>query len=370
LTLRLADLARGLESPVDVKSSRDGSGRLFAVEKAGRVRVIRDGALAAPPFLDISRRVGSTAPEQGLLGIAFHPDFGSPGAAGARLFYVNYTDASGDTVVAEFRVTGDPEVADPASERIVLTTDQPAANHNGGNLAFGPDGKLYIGLGDGGASGDKYRNAQNPASLLGKMLRIDPVASATGPYSVPVDNPFAGDATYRAEIWAYGLRNPWRYSFDRATGDLYIGDVGQGTWEEVDLQPAGSAGGQNYGWPILEGNHCYQGGTGCDGEGRTVRPIVEYSHDEGCSIPGGYVYRGSAIPALEGSYVFGDYCAGTIFAAFRSGGAWRRASLADTGLSISAFGEQDDGELLVIDYAGGAIYRLEAGPDLTAAPRG
>jgi glucose/arabinose dehydrogenase len=357
LSLDLAQVAGGLDRPVELKAAGDGSGRLFVGEKAGTVRVLADGALLEAPFLDIRDRVGSRASEQGLLGLAFHPQHGR---GGERRFYVNYTDRSGDTVVAEYRVTEDPNRADPASERVLLRAEQPAANHNGGNLVFGPDGYLYIGLGDGGGAGDRFGNGQNPDTLLGKMLRLD---VAGEPYRVPADNPFVDRPGWRPEIWAYGLRNPWRYSFDRATGDLYIADVGQGQWEEVNRQAAGSRGGENYGWPNLEGDHCYRGDGDCEPAGGSIHPIVEYSHDEGgCSISGGHVYRGAAQPALHGIYLFGDYCSGLIWGAAPLEGGWRRAQLAGTGLSISTFGEDEAGEVYVADMAGGGIYRLVARP--------
>jgi glucose/arabinose dehydrogenase len=357
--LQLSPGVSGLEHPVDVKPAGPRLGRLAVVEKAGRVRLVADGNLAPGAWLDIRSRVGSSGSEQGLLGLAFHPGFGQ--VPGERRFYVNYTDRGGDTVVAEYRVSDNPDQADPASGRTVLTVHQPAANHNGGDLAFGPDGDLYIGLGDGGGTGDPYHNARNPGSWLGKVLRVDVDAGA--PYAVPADNPFVGVAGWRPEIWAWGLRNPWKLSFDRATGDLYIADVGQADWEEVDYQPAGAAGGADYGWPVLEGNHCYgDSGAACAAAGSTVRPVAEYSHADGnCAVTGGYVYRGRAIPALAGAFVFGDYCSGRVWAAWRDAtGAWHTAELADTAAAISAFGEDQAGELYVADYAGGTVWRLRA----------
>ncbi len=355
LAATLVPAADGFQQPVGLAVAEDGSGRLFVVEKAGRVQVVVAGVVWPEPFLDIRGRVGDGASEQGLLGLAFHPAFGEDPAE--RRFYVNYTDTDGDTVVAEYRVRPDGRAAEPDSENVVLAVAQPAGNHNGGQLAFGPDGYLYIGLGDGGGSGDRYGNAQNPATLLGKMLRLD-IAGA--PYGIPADNPFVGQEEWRPEIWSYGLRNPWRFSFDRDTGDLYIGDVGQASWEEVNRQGAASGGGQDYGWPILEGNHCFEGGTDCDGGGQTVRPILEYEHGaEGCAVTGGYVYRGPAAPYARGTYVFGDYCSGKIWAARNApDGSWGRAELMDTELAVSSFGQSEDGEILVVDYDTGDLYRL------------
>jgi glucose/arabinose dehydrogenase len=359
--LALEPIAVGLASPIQATHAGDGGGRLFVVEKAGTVRVVADGRVAAEPFLDLRDRVGSRGSEQGLLGLAFHPQFATNG----RLF-VNYTDRNGDTVVSELnsglqeRIRGSAAhgaAVDPASERRILALDQPAANHNGGNLVFGPDGFLYIGTGDGGGANDRFGNGQDPTSLLGKMLRLD-VDGAT-PYGIPPDNPFVGDAAFREEIWAYGLRNPWRYSFDRLTGDLWIADVGQNAWEEVNVQPAGSRGGENYGWPTLEGSHCLRGRGGCDEDGVTVPPVAEYSHADGCSISGGFVYRGTRAPGLQGVYLFGDYCSGTIWGSFPAEpSGWQTAKLLDTDLAISSFGEDQAGEVVVVDMDGGAIYRI------------
>ncbi|MBF8285408.1 MAG: hypothetical protein HW378_4323 [Anaerolineales bacterium] len=261
----------GLDEPVDLKHAGDGSGRLFVIEQPGRIRIVENGELLPDPFLDIEPLVNSRGNEQGLLGLAFYPDYAANG-----LFFVNYTDVNGDTVVARYAVSADdPSRADPASAKIILQVDQPFPNHNGGDLVFGPDGYLYIGLGDGGSGGDPQGNGQNLNALLGKMLRID--VNHGDPYAIPPDNPFAGRAGARPEIWAYGLRNPWRYSFDRATGDLYIADVGQNAYEEVDFQPADSRGGENYGWNKYEGFHAYDGGAT---DGLTM-PVAEYAHAVG-----------------------------------------------------------------------------------------
>lgn len=349
LTIDVELVADGLNLPVGLANAEDGSGRLFVLEKAGVIRIIQDGVVQDGPFLDISDRVGSSGSEQGLLGLAFHPNYTENG-----FFFVDYTDRNGDTVVSRFSVTDDPSAADPASEEVVLTQNQPARNHNGGELAFGPDGYLYIGLGDGGGAGDTYGNGQNLQSWLGTLLRIDVDEL---PYSVPADNPFVGSADALDEIWAYGLRNPWRFSFDRATGDLYIADVGQNIYEEVDYQPAESTGGENYGWPILEGFHCFATAN-CDASGY-VQPVAEYSHDLGCSITGGYVYRGQAYPALNGVYLYSDYCSGRVWGLVQSAdGSWQSAQLLETNASVASFGEDEAGEVYFTDIAGGAVYRV------------
>ena len=359
LSIRLRRVASGLSSPVGVTGARDGSRWLYVVEQDGFVRIFRGGELRARPFLDVSDRTEGGG-EQGLLGLAFHPSY----ATNRRLF-VNYTDLNGDTVVAEFRRTRrHPLLVRRRSERVLLRVDQPFPNHNGGALAFGPDGMLYVALGDGGSAGDPQNNGQRKDTLLGKVLRID-VSSRDSAYEVPDDNPFAGDPTARSEIWDYGLRNPWRISFDRATGALWIADVGQGEWEEVDREPAGSPGGFNYGWRVKEGRDCYPAGEDCDVVGGALEemtdPLAVYSHDDGCSITGGYVYRGRAFPDLAGNYFFGDYCSGRVWAV-AAGGPDRQepVELLDTELSISSFGEDDRGELYVTDLAGGGLYRLRA----------
>jgi glucose/arabinose dehydrogenase len=296
--------------------------------------------------MDIDSLVGSNRNEQGLLSIAFHPDFANTG----RLF-VNYTDNSGDTVVAGYDVTADGQLVDLATALVILTIPQPHANHNGGQLQFGPDGYLYIGTGDGGSANDPYGNGQNPAALLGKMLRI--AVDGEPPYQIPADNPFLDQADFLPEIWSLGLRNPWRFSFDRSTGDLYIADVGQNQYEEVNLQPAGQ-GGLNYGWSIMEGAHCFQSGQ-CDSAGLT-QPLAEYDHGQGCSVTGGHVYRGAQFPALAGVYLYGDFCSGKIWGV-RPGG--QAVELLDTDMSISSFGEDETGELYVMDYRG-SVYQIRA----------
>ena len=354
--LELQQVTGGLEIPVGLAHAGDGSGRLFVVEKVGRIRIIQDGELLADPLLDISDRVGSAQSEQGLLGLAFHPGF-----AGNGLFFVNYTDRQGTTVVSRFSMTADwdpdgPQAADPGSETPLLRLEQPASNHNGGHLAFGPDGYLYIGTGDGGASGDKFGNGQNGATLLGAMLRLD--VDNGEPYSIPADNPFVGDPGVRDEIWALGLRNPWRYSFDRLTGDLYIADVGQNLWEEVDLQPGNQDGGQNYGWPIMEASHCYPADHQCDQAGLTL-PLLEYGRAQGCSVTGGYVYRGEEFPGFQGIYLFGDYCSGRIWGvAAQAGSEPKVVQLARADVQLSSFGEDEQGELYLLDMGRGELFRL------------
>jgi glucose/arabinose dehydrogenase len=328
----------GLVRPLDLQP--DGSGRLFVIEKVGRIRIIENDQLIETPFLDISDRVGSNGNEQGLLGLAFHPQYAQNGR-----FFVNYTDNNGDTVLARFQVSSDPNVADPNSEVKILGVDQPFANHNGGVLAFGPDGYLYAGLGDGGSQGDPFGNAQNTKALLGKILRLD--VDSTEPYAVPSDNPFGN------EVWAYGLRNPWRFSFDKLTHDLYIGDVGQNTWEEIDFLPAGSPGGTNFGWNFREGAHDYKGG----GSAGLVEPVAEYSHTEGgCSVTGGYVYRG-AMPEWNGIYLYADYCTGLIWGLIHSENGWQKQQLFDLDVTITSFGQDASGELYLLSDNGG-VFRF------------
>jgi glucose/arabinose dehydrogenase len=349
LSIAFEKVADGFGRPVQAIDPDDGSGRLFVVEKRGRIVLLRDGAAAAAPFLDISDRVGSSGSEQGLLSVAFHPQFGQNG----RLF-VNYTNIDGDTVISRFQASGDS--ADPQSEVVLLTIDQPYQNHNGGLALFGPDGYLYIGMGDGGSAGDPQGNGQNRQALLGKLLRLD--VDGGEPYATPPDNPWPSGGDARPEVWAYGLRNPWRFSFDRATGDLYIADVGQGDYEEIDIARAGSGSGQNYGWNIAEGEHCFRDRS-CDNTG-LVAPIAEYDHSLGCSITGGYVYRGTAFPSLQGLYFYGDYCSGRIWALSETTpGRWQQRELLQSQASISSFGEDQNGELYLTDL-GGQLYQVVA----------
>lgn len=347
--LTLTRFAGGFTRPVTITHAGDGSGRLFVVEQGGTIRIIRNGVVAEIPFIDISSLVTPTGGEQGLLGLAFPPGFAARGT-----FYVNYTDRTGigNTVVARFGVGPNTDQADPATRAELLTIVQPFANHNGGQLAFGPDNLLYIGTGDGGSGGDPMGNGQSLATLLGKVLRID-VLSGAIPYAIPGSNPFG------SEIWAYGLRNPWRFSFDRLNGDLYLADVGQDLVEEVNFQAAGSGTGANYGWNIMEGSRCFATAA-CSSAGLTL-PVAEYLHGSGdCAVIGGYVYRGSAFPALQGTYIYGDLCSGRIWGLRRSGAVWQNTLLADTALQISTFGEDETGELYVGDYATGDIYRIGA----------
>ena len=361
LTVTLQPVAQGLDLPVGVTHAGDGSGRLFVVEQRGKIRVVDDGQLLAAPFLDLSSQV-SCCGERGLLGLAFHPGYAQDGR-----FYVDYTDSAGNTVVAAYHVSAnDPNRADPSSREVLFTVAQPFANHNGGQLAFGPDGYLYVGLGDGGSGGDPLGNGQNLSTLLGKILRIDVDHRDPGrAYAIPADNPFAGTAGARGEIWAYGLRNPWRFSFDRGSGDLFIGDVGQDAWEEIDLQLATSAGGENYGWNRTEGNHCYPPSSGsCSFDGVT-RPILEYSHAQGCSVTGGFRYRGLASPALAGMYLYADYCSGTLWGAEPGAGGWTATALLATGESVSSFGEGDDGEVYLVEYVAQTLgWDFQDGDDL------
>ena len=351
--LKLVRVGGGLRAPTGIANAGDGSGRLYINEQAGVVRVVdASGTLLRRPFIDLSDRISSGG-ERGLLGLAFDPGFERN-----HRFFVNYTDRDGNTVISELRAADDGLSADPRSERVLLHVTQPYANHNGGQLAFGPDGYLYIGLGDGGSGGDPHGNGQNRNVLLGKILRIDVHAPPSGgrAYATPADNPFAGGGG-APEVWAYGLRNPWRFSFDAQTGDLYIADVGQGAWEEIDRQPSDSSGGENYGWNVMEGRHCYASDT-CD-QRPFVKPIAEYSHEAGrCSVTGGYVYRGSAQPKLDGVYIFADYCSGTLFTLQVDEGTITPKVVAQTGLAISSFGVSEDGELYAVDLAGGGLYRV------------
>ncbi len=368
--LVLVPLISGLNSPVAVRHAGDGSGRLFIVEQGGVIRIWDGLAMVPTPFLNITSAVLSGG-ERGLLGLAFHPDYVNNG-----FFYVNYTfdvdPTSGvddRTRVARYSVSaGNPDVADTA-ETVILEIDQDFSNHNGGDIHFGPDGYLYIGMGDGGSGGDPNNRAQDRTKLLGKMLRIDVDGASQKSrgviekcglvqnYDIPLDNPFVGDGNACDEIWAYGLRNPWRFSFDRATGALFIGDVGQNMWEEIDFQPASSTGGENYGWRCYEGTHEYNT-TGCSGP--FVDPIIEYSHSGGrCSVTGGYAYRGHGISGFDGTYIYGEYCTGEIWFA-TPGGGWSSVLWSNTDLGISTFGEDEDGEIYVADLFGGTVSRFES----------
>jgi glucose/arabinose dehydrogenase len=370
LNLDLSIFASGFSQPVSITHAGPGDDRLYVIEQAGVIKIVSaEGTVLPVPFLDISDRVDSSATEEGLLGLAFHPEYATNG-----YFYVNYTNTTAEirrTRISRFSVTGDPNVADPDSEDILLTVEQPYPNHNAGDIQFGPDGYLYIPLGDGGGAGDPDDNAQNLALLLGKISRIDVDASpgsppdcpgtGSGHYTVPDGNPLAdGAGGVCDEIWAIGLRNPWRSSFDRLTGDLYIGDVGQNDWEEIDVQPANSTGSGNYGWRCYEGNHPYNT-TGCGPIDDYTFPVFEYGHVDGCSsVIGGYVYRGSRYPAMYGRYLLADYCSGSFWDLAFVDGDWQATqhnNLAAFG--YVAFGEDAQGELYVVNRATGTIYALE-----------
>jgi len=351
-TLTLTTVVSGLSNPLDLQRP-PGDNRFFVVEQRGTIRIIENGVLQAGNFLDIQSLTNFDNAEQGLLGLAFHPNYSTN-----RLFYVNYTTDTGGrhTVIAEFQtLAGNPNQADPASERILLTVSQPFTNHKGGQLAFGPepgpDHLLYAGLGDGGSGGDPLNNGQNVNVLLGKILRIgvDPPFSSGLQYAIPADNPFVGGAGL-PEIWAYGLRNPWRFSFERGGTRLFCGDVGQDSWEEVDLITKGG----NFGWNVMEGNHCFNPSSGCDMSGK-VLPIAEYGHGEGIAVIGGYVYKGSAIPSLANAYIFGDLN-GKIWSLTEApANTWTRTLLLSTGRTISSFGQDSAGEVYVVDLNGNVL---------------
>jgi len=341
--------ASGFSSPLGMAAIYDNSNVLYILEQAGVIRVIKDGVLLSESFLDLRDRVGSQGNEQGLLGIALDPGF-----MGNRQFYLNYTNKSGNTTISRFVANEGYLSANPASEQVILTQDQPYANHNGGNLMFGPDGFLYIGLGDGGSGGDPQENAQNKDTLLGKMLRLA-VSDQEG-YAIPSDNPYTNGGG-RAEIWAMGLRNPWRYSFDRSTGDLFIADVGQGDWEEINFLPNNAEPGANFGWDYREGSHPYEGTP--PGTIEFIDPITEYDHSQGCSVTGGFVYRGQNFPDWNGIYLYGDYCSGNVWGLIpKSNGGWDSRLLFETGENISSFGEDFFGEIYLISHSG-SIFKLE-----------
>lgn len=348
--LELRTVAEGLEAPLGITNAGDGSNRLFVVEQGGRIVTLDLSTGTKTQFLDLSDQTVAEG-EQGLLGLAFHPDFEENG----RLF-VNHTNLEGDTVIAEYGASPpSAPTVDPDTRRVLLEFDQPYANHNGGALAFGPDGALYIASGDGGSADDPHDNGQSLDTLLGKILRID-VDGEDG-YGIPQDNPFVGEAEARPEIWAYGLRNPWRFSFDDTTNQLWIADVGQNELEEVNRVPADSSG-LNFGWNEMEGSRCFEPPEGCDEQGKVI-PITEYSHDQGCSITGGHVYRGEGFEDLVGGYFFGDFCEGTIWtipADARAGAA--PIEVLSTDHSISAFGPDENGELYMADLGGGMVLQL------------
>lgn len=367
-TVNLELLGSGFNQPLGLAASgMPGDERLFVLEKGGRIKILRpDGTVAAQHFLNISNLV-ATESERGLLGMAFDPNYAENG-----YFYVNYSryddnnEKKGDTVIARYQVQeGNPDVMEPHSGEILLIIDQDFANHNGGDMHFGPDGYLYISLGDGGSAGDPKNRGQTPDNLLGTILRIDVHstggAGACGPaekYGIPADNPFVDEPDACSEIWAYGLRNPWRISFDRLTHDLYIADVGQNAWEEVNFQPHDSAGGENYGWRCYEGTHAYNT-AGCGDAESYEMPFFEYDHTQGASITGGYVYRGQKYDNLYGTYFFGDFVTGAMWTARPGNEGWMVSRVENIpALSISAFGEDNEGELYVVNY-GGEVYRLQ-----------
>jgi glucose/arabinose dehydrogenase len=350
----LDTVAEGFSYPLYLTHAADGSGRVFVLQQTGEILIVQDGETLPTPFIDLSDQVSQDVlggySERGLLGIAFHPDHANNG-----MFYVNYTDQSGNTQISRFRISADdPNVADDSSEQILMSIEQPYPNHNGGQMAFGPDGYLYISVGDGGSANDPLGTGQNPSDLLGSLLRID-VNVEGGDYGIPDDNPSTSDSDFAPEVWAYGLRNVWRFSFDRATDDLYVADVGQNRWEEVNYIPAGTAGGMNFGWNVYEGSNAFAGGTAPEG---MVYPFAEYEHSQGCSVTGGYVYRGETVSELDGVYLFGDYCSGNIWASYRdSSDTWQTNLFMEPGFQISSFGEDEAGEVYVVDY-GGRILRF------------
>ncbi len=352
--VRLEPIAGGFEKPIGIVHAGDHSGRLFIVTQGGVIHVMQDGHLDV--FLDMSDMVIQTGAERGLLGLAFHPEFADNG-----YFFLNYMNLEHATVIARWQVSADGRVQ-PDSHTVLMSFEQPFSNHNGGHLAFGPDGYLYIASGDGGDGGDPRQYGQALYSPLGKILRID--IDGAEPYSIPADNPWAASPDAVKEIWSYGLRNPWRFSFDRLNGDMYIGDVGQDMYEEINLQPAGQAG-LNFGWRTMEGFSCFNPENfreplpDCDKSGLTP-PILAYSHDEGRSVTGGYVYRGTELPWLYGAYLYGDFASGRIWQARQQDGVWQASLLLESGLNISSFGEDEAGELYLLDYGSGTLYRLSA----------
>jgi glucose/arabinose dehydrogenase len=369
IDLSLEIFARGLANPTDIAHA--GDERLFIVEKAGRIKIVdSNGEVQNDPFLDISGKVNDRASERGLLGLAFHPDYTQNG-----YFFVNYTNADGHTIVSRYSVdNGNPNQAAPNSEKIIIQIDQPRSNHNGGDINFGPDGYLYIGMGDGGAAADPWNNSQNATELLGKMLRID-VDTEDMPYLIPSDNPYFGISTTRNEIWAFGVRNPWRFSFDRE-GNMWTADVGQDTWEEINFQPADSPGGENYGWSCLEGNETYIANRCTLDSSDYTYPVFIYRNNfsDGCSVTGGYRYQGCTYPRLYDQYIFTDYCTGKFWATWKCPTdtcalpfeTQEVANLQDQ--QFVSFGEDHDGELYVAAIGLGNIYRVIETNEVFEAP--
>lgn len=345
--VQLTPVASGLNRPLYLTHAGDGTDRLFILEQGGVIHIWQNGSVLPTPFLDVTDLLtwdvntgGYT--ERGLLGLAFHPNYAENGR-----FFVNYSDKDGASVVAEYTVSADPNIADATSGQIIFTQSQPYPNHNGGHMDFGPDGYLYFSLGDGGSANDPLDTGQNPSDLLGSILRID--VDNGFPFTVPSTNPFVGTDVGADAIWNYGLRNVWRFSFDRATGDMYMGDVGQNQWEEINFQPAFSFGGENYGWNAFEASTVFAGNP----SGEVVEPIAEYDHSQGCSITGGYVYRGESIPDLQAAYLYGDWCSGLIWSAYRDADMnWQSQVFMSTPYRVSSFGEDEAGELYLIDYSG------------------
>ncbi len=352
-TLVAQDIGIAFNEPTFITHAGDGSGRMFVVQKGGLIRIVVGGTVLPTPYIDLDAVVGSSGSEQGLLSMAFSPNYATNGE-----FYVNYTNNSGNTVIARYSVSANPDVANPASAQIILTINQPYSNHNGGQLQFGDDGKLYIGMGDGGSGGDPQNHAQNTNDLLGKILRLDVETGDPITYTIPADNPYVGQSGYRGEIWHIGTRNPWRFSFDRQTDDMYIADVGQGNWEEIDFQPAASTGGENWGWRCYEGNAAYNT-SGCGSSSNYDFPVAQYSHGSGCSVTGGYVYRGPNYPRMQGVYFYADYCSGNLWGLQNIGGTqgWVTQLLITASGNPITFGEDEAGNLYM-GTQNGRIYQL------------
>ena len=350
--IRLTQIAENLDRPIDIVHAGDASGRLFIVLQGGKIVIHSGTRILSKPFLNIAEEI-TCCGEQGLLSLAFHPHYETNG-----LFYIYYVNRTGNLVLARYKVSSQRNIANKNSRRVLLTIPHPQfGNHNGGKLVFGKNGYLYLSVGDGGGGGDLSNNAQSLGTLLGKILRLD--VDASSPYSIPPDNPFVNRGGVRKEIWSYGLRNPWRISFDKLRGHLYIADVGQGEWEEVNFEPRRSSGGVNYGWRRMEGKHCFNPPNNCN-SGALKLPVAEYSHSEGCAVTGGYVYRGALIPSLRGTYLYADYCSGTVWGLKRVSGKWTTQKLLSSGMNISTFGEDENGELYLAHHSDrGAIFRFD-----------
>ncbi len=345
-------VASGLNRPTSIVQPPDSSGRLFVTEQPGTIRIIDNGKVLPTPFLNVTSKLTSGGNEQGLLDIAFHPDYAKNG-----IFFITYTRPDGQPTLARYKVSANnPNVADANSGKALISIPHPFPNHNGSQIEFGADGYLYYGMGDGGSGGDPFNNGQNKQALLGSLMRID--VNTGDQYGIPTDNPFVGDKSARPELWAKGLRNPWRFSFDMKTHELYIADVGQNQWEEINVQPADSKGGENYGWSVVEASHDFKAG---DKTG-FVFPVTEYDHSNGnCSVTGGYVYRGKTLPKLDGVYLYADYCSGNIWALNRdTSGKWVNQTFMNTSYNITTFGQDTDGEIYMADQKSGTIFKLVA----------